>query len=94
LRSISEVFRPRFGGEGEGDLETARGGVNGIMAGSEAAAGERGVSSRLLMGGDFASRLGMGFWDEWDVEGPARVSNALILECKDVEGMAGGRRPV
>lgn len=48
LRSISEVFLPRLGGEGEGDLE-----MEGFVGGGM-------VSSRLLrvIGGDFAWCLG------------------------------------
>ena len=51
FRSINEVFRPRFGGDGDGDLFSGRwGGVNGAIGWNESEVGEMG-DSRMLVGG-------------------------------------------
>jgi hypothetical protein len=77
LRSINEVFRPKFGGEGDGDLEGTF--ETGKWAtDKDAAAGDMGVSSRC---GDLEGFIGFGFET-------ARDSKALILDCRDVEGIA------
>lgn len=48
FKSISDDFRPRFGGDGDGDLdEMDCGGVNGVIVEKELATGEMGSSNRL-----------------------------------------------
>lgn len=79
LRSMREVFRPKLGGEGEGDVDLLLGDVDGKIRGTGklAAEGVRGVSRRLSIGRYFAGFRGR-FLGELD--GPARDSKALILD--------------
>lgn len=48
FRSINEVLRPRFGGDGDGDLLKDFGGVNGAIGWSESEVGEMGDSRWLV----------------------------------------------
>lgn len=83
LRSINEVFLPRFGGDGEGDLDTDFGGVEGTIWGNESAADDMGDSRRF--GGDLGMNFAVFFEDE---EGPERDSKALIRAWSIVEGIS------
>jgi len=96
FRSINDVFRPRFGGEGEGDnFVVGRGGVKATTGGSAAAVvGESGVSrsvSRPRLGGEVNGGLADGENDGEDDEDAARDSKAEILDdsrdCTTVAGM-------
>lgn len=49
FRSINEVLRPRFGGDGDGDLLKDFGGVNGAIGWNESEVGEIGDSRRLVL---------------------------------------------
>lgn len=79
LRSIRDVFRPKFGGEGEGDLEMECGGVNGAIGENESASDEIG-SSRML--GDIEVPLLRSDTED----GFPIASKAFILDCNNVEG--------
>lgn len=46
-RSMRDDFRPRIGGEGDGDMELEWGGVNGAIGVTELASGDIGSSSML-----------------------------------------------
>lgn len=96
FKSINDVFRPRFGGEGEGDtFVVGRGGVKATTGGSAAAVvGESGVSrsvSRPRLGGEANGGLADGENDGEDDEVAARDSKAEILDdsrdCTTVAGM-------
>lgn len=79
LRSIRDVLRPKFGGEGEGDPEMEWGGVNGAIGENASASDEIG-SSRML--GECEVPLLRGDTED----GLPRASNAFILDCNSVEG--------
>lgn len=53
FRSINEVLRPRFGGDGDGDLLKDFGGVNGAIGWNEFEVGEIGDSRRLVDEGGY-----------------------------------------
>lgn len=81
MRSISEVFLPRFGGEGEGEGRVCLTGVTegeGIMGDIEVTVGEMGPSRRF--GGDFEAGTMVAVEDCMD-------SNACILALTAEEAM-------